>query len=110
MSRKTTKSPDKNNIFHNTQNCLNRCLSRKLSICLSKLKKTYTCIHTHLAQMEFQAAHKPLYGFYLLRDKKKKDLIIKLEQTKAGTLTLAGVNETHLVQLIQRPLQRKQQE
>lgn len=55
--------------------------------------------------MEFQATHKPLYGFHLLQKKH----IIKLDklmqkilvtQFECHSLYITGVNETHLILLI----------
>lgn len=56
--------------------------------------------------MEFQATHKPLYGFHLLQKKKRNKWQTNAESLSSHLYT-TSVDGTHLVQLIQRPLQRK---
>lgn len=66
--------------------------------------------------MEFQATHEPLYGFHLLQETKQSlDKLIQpvtllLPPVDSFNGPAAGVNETHLIQLIQRPLETKRQQ
>lgn len=68
----------------------------------SKRKRMFP--HTHLAEVEFQTTHKPLDGFYLLW----RTQSVRLTLVSFPFPTVSTPCETYLVQLIQRPLQHKQ--
>lgn len=67
----------------------------------------HTHTHTHLAEMELQATHEPLDGLHLLHGGEND--VIKTRGNLQGKpfCEPTGVDETHLVLLVQGALQKK---